>query len=254
MSVLGQARVEDATAILGDLRWLKSEREMLYLRQAAGYAAVGLEAAKRALKPGISEIALAGHVEATMRAAGSDYWAIPTELATGVRTPGGHAMPRERLIEGGDLVHLEFAGVARRYHAVGIHTMAAGDPGPRAREIYDFARDSLRAGISAVRPGVPVDVVEEASLEPLRKQGLDRHALMRFGYGVGIAYPPVWLETLQITRGLGQVLKAGMVFVLHACIEIVDEGIGVIQGGTYALTKAGLEMLVGGGDVDLDIV
>lgn len=251
---LDPARVDDSTEVLGDLRLIKSECEMAYLREAARYAAIGLEAAHKALKPGMTEVALAGQLEAAMRTAGSDFWAIPTELASGPRTPGGHATPRNRVIEPGDLVHLEFVGVARRYHVAAIHTMAAGDPGPRAREIYRLTRESLRAGLKAVRPGVAVADVEEASLEPLRKEGLEQYAMMRFGYGIGVAYPPIWLETLQISRGFDRVLEPGMVFVLHACVELIDEGIGVIQGGTYALTQSGLEMLVGGGDVELQIV
>ena len=250
---LAPARVEDATELLGDLRLVKSAAELAYLRDAGRYAGLGLEAARRTLRPGITEIALAGAIEGAMRAAGSDFWAIPTELASGPRTPGGHATPRDRFLEPGDLVHVEFAGVARRYHAVAIQTMALGEPTRRAREIYQLTRDSLRAGVSAVRPGVPADAVEEASLEPLRKVGLEGAAMMRFGYGVGVAYPPIWLETLQISRGIERRLEPGMVFVLHACVELIDEGIGVIQGGTYLLTTRGLEMLAGAGDVDLHV-
>jgi Xaa-Pro aminopeptidase len=143
--------------------------------------------------------------------------------------------------------------VARRYHAVAIQTMAAGDPGPRARDLYRLTRESLVAGVRAVRPGVPAHAVEEASLEPLRKAGLEAAAMMRFGYGVGIAYPPIWLETLQISRGIDRRLEPGMVFVLHACVELPDEGIGIIQGGTYALTDSGLELLAGAGDVELHV-
>ena len=250
---LAPARLDDATDLLGDLRLVKSPTEMAYLRQAGSHAALGLEAFRSALQPGISEVALAGRLEAAMRGAGGDYWAIPTELASGPRTPGGHATPRERIIEPGDLVHVEFAGVARRYHAVSIQTVAVGDPGPRARDVYQLARESLRAGLGAVRPRAPVGAVEEASLEPLRRVGLERAAMMRFGYGVGLAYPPIWLETLQISRGVDRWLEVGTVFVLHACVELVDEGIGVIIGGTYALTSAGAEMLAGAGDVDLHV-
>ncbi len=253
-AALAPARMDDATALLGALRLVKSAREMAYLREAARYAGLGLEAARKTLRPGMTEIALAAEVEAAMRGAGSDFWAIPTELASGPRTPGGHATPRDRAIVAGDVVHLEFAGVARRYHATAVHTMAVGDPSPRAREIYGLARESLRAGIRAVAAGVPVGAVEEASLEPLRAAGLERHAMMRFGYGIGIAYPPIWLETLQISRGFDTLLEPGMVFVLHACLELPEEGLGVVQGGTYALTPAGLETLVGGGDVPLEIV
>jgi Xaa-Pro aminopeptidase len=252
-AALAPARIEDATALLGDLRVVKSAAELAYLRTAAGHAEIGLRAARQGLRPGITEIALAGGIEAAMRAAGCDYWAIPTELASGPRTPGGHATPRERVLEPGDLVHVELAGVARRYHAVGIQTMAVGEPPPRAREIYRLTRESLRAGLRAVRPGVPAEDVEAASLGPLRQAGLEGAAMMRFGYGVGVAYPPIWLETLQISRGIARRLEPGMVFVLHACVELVDEGIGVIQGGTYALTREGPEMLAGAGDVDLHV-
>jgi Xaa-Pro dipeptidase len=242
----------DCTETLSTIRLVKSEAEMRYIAEAARFANAGLAAARRALKPGMTEIALAGIVENAMRQAGSDYWSIPTELSSGPRTPGGHATPRERPIEPGDLVHLEFAGVSKRYHAAAIHTMCLGAPSPLARELYHHARQSLAAGIAAVRSGVPVGEIEEASLEPLRKAGLEANAVMRFGYGIGIAYPPIWLEPLQITRGIDQVLQPGMVFVLHAYIQLLDEGLGIVQGGTYALTASGLQMLVGGGDVALD--
>lgn len=253
-AALAPATLVDVTDIIGATRLVKSPREIAYLRIAASHARAGLDAARRTLKPGVSEIALAAAVEAAMRGAGSDYWSIPTELASGPRTPGGHATPRQRVIERGDLVHLEFAGVERRYHAAAIHTMAAGEPSRRAREIYGLARASLQAGIVAARPGACVADVEAASLEPLRQVGLEGAALMRFGYGIGIAYPPIWLEPLQISRGFTTILEPGMVFVLHAYLQLLDEGIGVIQGGTYLLGENGIEMLVGGGDVALEVV
>jgi Xaa-Pro aminopeptidase len=249
---LAPISIVDATELLGELRVVKSASEIAYLREAAGYANTGLEAARRHAKPGISEIAFTAEVEAAMRRAGSDYWSIPIEMASGPRTPGGHATPRERIMQRGDLVHLEFAGVSHRYHAAAIHTLSLGDPGQRGREIYGLALESLASGIAATRVGVPVSAIEEASLEPLRKVGLEHAATMRFGYGIGVAYPPIWLETLQISRGSDRQLSANMVFVLHACIELPDERIGVIQGGTYLLTANGLDMLAGGGAVALD--
>ena len=77
---------------------------------------------------------------------------------------------------------------------------------------------------------------------------------MRFGYGIGFAYPPICLEPLQISRGPDQVMQQGMVFVLYADLQLADERLGIIQGGTYALGPSGVEMLVGGGDVPLEIV
>jgi Xaa-Pro dipeptidase len=245
------ACIIDATRIMGDLRLIKSASELAYLRQAASFAKAGLDTIFHALRAGRTEIAVAADIEAAMRQAGSDYWAIPTEFASGHRSAAGHGVPRPRTIETGDLAHFEFAGVAMRYHATAITTLAVGDPGRRARELYRVNLEALRAGIAAVRPGAPAAAVEEASLAPLRREGLEKHFQGRFGYGIGIAYPPIWLETLEIDRQSTQVLRSGMVFVLHSSIELPDEELGYMQGGTYALTDDGLEMLVGAGDAEL---
>ena len=254
VKALEPMKVEDATMLLGSLQCIKSELEMAYIREAAKYANIGLETARKTLRAGITEIELAAAIEWAMRAAGSDYWAVPTEIAGGPRTPGGHAAPMPRVVEKGDLVHVELAGVARRYHVVALHTMAVGEPSPRARNIYEITLESLRAGIKACKPGAPVANIENASLEPLKREGLEHTAMMRFGIGIGIGYPPVWVGSFQIDRYSKQTLESGMVFYVHACLELVDEGIGTVQGATYCVTPSGIEMLAGGGDVELEIV
>ena len=59
---------------------------------------------------------------------------------------------------------------------------------------------------------------------------------------------------MQISAGFDHRLEVSMSFTLHVWIGIADEGIGIVQGGSYLLTDDGLEQLCGGGDVDLDIV
>ncbi len=252
-AALAPARLEDASALLGDLRVFKSPAELAYIRQAAGMAEAGLAAARRAMRPGATEIGIAAAIEGGLRAAGSDYWSIPTELTSGSRTGGGHGTPRPRKVELNTLVRCEFSGVAARYHAVALHSMALGQPPKRVRDLYRLGNEVLAAGLAAAKPGAPVADVEEASLVPLRREGLEHTARGRFGYGIGIAYPPIWLETLQISRGLDRRLAPGMVFVLHSWIELPEENIGVAQGGTWALTDAGIEMLVGSGLTELEV-
>lgn len=245
------AELVDATSDIGRLRILKSATELRLLESAGKYASLGLEAFRQSISAGRTEIEVAAQLEGAMRKAGSDYPAIPTELSSGSRTAGGHATPRTRVISDGDLVHAEFAGVAERYHAVAIQTVGCGSCSFKERELYDHARRSLDAGIAAAKPGVCVADVEEASLQPLKAAGLAEAAQMRFGYGIGAAYPPIWLEALQIARGFEDTLQPGMAFVLHSCLELPEEGLGVIQGGTYVLEDDGLRMLAGAGSVEL---
>lgn len=63
--------------------------------------------------------------------------------------------------------------------------------------------------------------------------------MMRFGYGVGLGYPPTWLEQLEITRTSTQQLVAGSTFVLHARLLDEKAPLGVLVGGTYAMSEDG---------------
>jgi Xaa-Pro dipeptidase len=247
MDGLRPRKVIDASGAMGALRVVKDGRELEYVRRAAGYANRGLHAAASALAPGMTEIELAAAVEGAVRAAGSDYPAIPMELASGARSAAGHGTPREREIEAGDLVHMEFAGIHRRYHAVAIQTLAIGRPTARSSDLYRLACESLTIGVKACRPGATGAEVDAASLVPLERVGLGHAAMMRFGYGVGIAYPPTWLEVLELAQGSRQRLEAGMAVVLHVCLELPDEGLGVIVGGTYVIGAEGAALVAGAG-------
>jgi Xaa-Pro aminopeptidase len=243
----------DITPDLARLRAVKSPAEMELMRIAGTYSLRGLEAARRHARPGMTEIKLAAEVEYAMRLAGSDYCSIPTEMTSGSRSLFGHGTPVDRVLEPGDLVHLEIGGVERRYNCVAMQTLVVPGARPKqaARDLYDVALRCLRAGLQQLRPGVPAAEVERPALEIIRRAGLGDAFKMRFGYGVGIGYPPSWLEQLQITRTSTDVLDVGTTFVLHACLLDERESIGVLVGGTYAITGEGYELLGGAGDVEL---
>ena len=163
----------------------------------------------------------------------------------------GHGTPGDRLLEPGDLVHVEIGGVEARYNAVGIETFCLGDPPAAGARLYEVALACLRAGLSAVEPGIEARAVEAPALALLRDAGLGDGFKMRFGYGVGVGYPPTWLDPLEITRTSTQPLVEGTTFVLHACLLDEAASLGVLVGGTYAVGENGLEQLAGAGAVEL---
>jgi Xaa-Pro dipeptidase len=253
VAALAPARCVDCSALLAGARLVKSQLELDCLRRAGGYAEAGLRAALAHARPGISERTVAAEIEYAMRRAGSDYPSIPTELSSGPRSVLVHATPGGRLLEAGDLVHVEIGGVEARYNAVGLQTLhVGGAPPPRVGvHLYGIAQACLRAGLDAITPGIEARAVEAPALAILRDAGLVEGFMMRFGYGVGVGYPPTWLDPLQITRTSTQPLAPGTTFVLHACLLDEQEQVGVVVGGTYAVGEAGVETLAGAGPVDL---
>ena len=253
-SALGSTELIELGPAVGRLRAVKSPAEVALMRKAGEHARAGLAAARRHARSGIAEIELAGEIEYAMRQSGSDYPSIPTELSSGPRAVCAHGTPTARMLQAGDIVHVEIGGVERRYNCVGIQTLAVpGAPPPdAARQLYDVALDCLRTGLERLRPGIPASEVEAPALDVLRREGLGDVFKMRFGYGVGIGYPPSWLEPLQITRTSTEVLTRGMTLVMHVCLLDEPASTGVLIGGTYAVTEDGHELLSGAGDVDLE--
>jgi Xaa-Pro aminopeptidase len=244
-------KIEDSGFCLNKIQYIKSPAELRYVKEAAGYANLGVKAARRALRPGITELELCSAVEFAMRNAGSDYPAIPTECASGVRSPGGHAAAMPKIVGEGELVHLEFAGVSRRYHSVSMITMAAGTPSDDARRLYDVALESLLSGMEKCSPGALVADIDIASQGPIKRAGLEHAAQMRFGIGIGIGYPPIWVGSFEIDRFSKGVLVPGMVFYVHSWLGLPDKGLGAMLGGTFLVTQTGVELLSGAGPVEM---
>ena len=91
--------------------------------------------------------------------------------------------------------------------------------------------------MEAVTIGAPVAQAANAGSRVIARLGLSHTARIRWGYGVGIGYPPAWLEPLEIIETSGDIFKTGMVFCLHAHLIAPAENLGVIVGGDYLLAK-----------------
>jgi len=66
---------KDCTHILSELRMVKEEEEIERIRSAANVAAIGMSAAVKAVRPGLTESQVAGAAEFAMREAGAEeFW------------------------------------------------------------------------------------------------------------------------------------------------------------------------------------
>ena len=245
---LAPAEIVDATDLINSLRLIKSPSELVYVREAAAYANAGMQAAMGAIRPGISEIQLAAEIEYAMRSRGCDYAAMPTWVRSGPRSPNAHSQATNRVMENGDVVCIEFAGVARRYQCVTMKTFSLGEPSPRVRAMHEAGKESLLAGARAIAIGSPVAGAEEASIPPMDHRGFSQFSNMRFGIGISAAYPPSWVDTMSIIRESKEVFRSGMTFYLHTSIQIPEEGIGALVGASYLLSDEGLEQLTPGSE------
>jgi len=194
-----EAALPDATwvdvehAVCG-LRAQKSAAEIAVIRHAYGLAAAGLDAAVAAIRPGVTESAVAAEAEAAMRRAGAEGTGIDTIVASGpnARPILGRATFRE--IERDDLVVLTVAPRYQGYHGAIGRPVLVGDPGREARAALDAARRAQDACAALIRPGIEGRTVEAAGRRVMEQAGFGPNFLYSGIHSVGLIEfePPIF--------------------------------------------------------------
>lgn len=233
----------DASDIVSELRHAKSPAELEHMRRAGRIMDAGLSAAIEILEPGIRECDLHAAVSRGMYEAGGEFPAVHPPIASGPRTLSQtHVGATERVIQAGDPVTIEVGGVYKRYHAVGAHSRVAGEPTARMRAVHDGITAALDAGRELIEPGRATAELAARVQETLSSHGLARGG-RHVGYGIGIGYPPSWLEPLRLKATDGHELETGMTFFYFAGITDLDAGFCFYVGEPIAVTANGHERL-----------
>jgi Xaa-Pro aminopeptidase len=110
-------RVVDADAVAFSLRAIKTPAEQAVIDEAYRIARAGLLAAAGAIRPGVTERAVAAAAEAAMRREGAEGFGIDTMVASGIRnTQPIIARSTHRVIQADDLVAVTVAPRYEGYH------------------------------------------------------------------------------------------------------------------------------------------
>lgn len=236
---LPQCRFEDAAGLLAPLRLVKSVAEIAYLQESARITGLGIEAAVAAIRPGVTDSAVAAAGAQALHAAGSEFMSMQPIVTTGRRSSIIHVNHQRRPIAEGEPVFLEFGAAWHRYTAPMMRTVVAGRPTARMQEVFDGCRRIYDALRTAMRPGRTFHEAAQAGEQALAPMAGDVFFSGVFGYAVGAQFPPSWVEgTGFIARGQGRPFETGMVFHLPLCLRIPGEwGIGCSD--TVCVTEEG---------------
>lgn len=241
--LLPKATLLDSSSLVADERLIKSPEEIAYQRTAARMADAAMQAGLRAVRPGVSEVQIAGEMSRALGEAGSEYAAISPIVTAGRRSTMTHAMPQRQVISAGDVVILELAGVCNRYHAVLMRSAVVGKPNARVREVADVLTEAFLAAIDAAKPGAPVGNANTACNKVLNRLDLARARVHRIGYSLGLAYPPSWLEAMIVDEADEHHFAPNMSFTIEPNLSLYEEGFGLKLGDTVLCTRGGTESL-----------
>ena len=226
------------TGLVEELRETKTESEIESIRRAAGLADTALAEVRSDVGPGATERQIAHHLDDSMRAAGADRPGFDTIVASGPNSARPHHTPGERVIEGGDLIVIDFGAEIDGYRSDMTRSFVVGEPSERKNHMLEAVRRAQRAGVDAARPGVAIADVDAACRESLRGAGLDEYFTHGTGHGVGLRiHEAPWVNA----RATGT-LAPGHVITVEPGVYVPGVG-GVRWEDTVAITETGVDVL-----------
>jgi Xaa-Pro aminopeptidase len=214
--------IDDAGAV-EQLRMVKDSGEISVIREAAAIVSKTFDRTRRILRPGMTELDLAGEIERDFKRQGAAGPSFETIVASGERSAWPHAHPTSKTIARNELVVLDQGAILRGYCSDMTRTVFVGKAPRRVRSLYQAVLDALEAGKAAAKPGVKTQDVDAAARNVLRRAGLGRYFTHSTGHGIGLEIH----EAPRIGKGDDTVLAEGMAVTVEPGVYI--EGLGGIR-------------------------
>jgi len=241
--ILGDSIVHISTDLIGEIKLLKSETELKYVRKASEIADISFNAGLKTIKPGISEREISATIHYEMFMNGGDIPSSPMNFLTGDRSMFAHGEPSDKKLQDGDFMHLQFGSHYRRYCCTIGRNMCVGKPSERMKEIFNVIKEAGDACIAEMGPGKEVRKAHNIAKSIIEKAGMEKYRLHMTGYAVGIAFPPTWVEPLIVDGSSERVFEPGMVIAIEPPAFSYEDKIGVRLIDNIIITNEGVEVL-----------
>ena len=250
--------IVDPSGWVAKLRLVKDAAELEAMRRAGAVTARAVERARGRLGPGVTELALAGAIEAAFREGGAERNAFTSLVAAGERACCLHPLPSRRRVAEGELVLVDVGASWGGYAADMTRTFPVGAPTSAQRDVIAVVQEAHDAAAAVARPGSTLGAVHaaasrslEANLARLGLPGpLSRWFMHKTSHWIGLdAHDP----SSALFAGEEEVtLEPGVTFTVEPGLYIDRDaedapaalrGIGVRIEDTVAVTASGHEVL-----------
>jgi Xaa-Pro dipeptidase len=239
----GFCRLQDASRLVSELRVIKSEAEIVFVRRAAELADDALEAAVVETRCGAYEGDILAAMHNAIFRGGGDYPGNEFIIGSGKNALLCRYYSGRRHLSPQDQLTLEFAGVYRHYHACLMRTLVVGVVSAIEWQMYAACEQALTACMLSVKPGNCMGDVFDTHARVMDDLGYRKHRLDACGYSLGTTFTPTWMDWPMFHTGNEQVIRPGMVCFLHMILADSDRQLAMTLGQTVLVTESGCESL-----------
>jgi Xaa-Pro aminopeptidase len=227
-----------AGGLVEEFRAVKDDAEIARIAASAELADAALS---RVLERGIvgrTEREVALSLENEMRSAGAQGPSFGSIVAAGAHGALPHATPRDVTIRPGQLVVFDWGAELDGYCSDCTRTVATGEIGPEAAEVYELVLAAQLAGLEAVKAGADGREVDAVARSVIDVGG---HA-EGFGHGLGHGVGAEIHEAPTLSPRSEDELRLGNVVTVEPGIYLPGE-FGVRIEDLVVLTETGTRIL-----------
>jgi methionyl aminopeptidase len=212
----------------------KSEREIVFMKDAGRIVAQAHREIKIAIRPGITTLELNKIAEEVIlsngaRPAFKGYQGFPASICTSVNEEVVHGIPSLRKLENGDIISIDIGAEKNGYYADSAITLPVGDVSDEALELIRITKEALFYGISKAVSGNRLTDISYSIQSFVEGKG---YSVVRdyVGHGIGTKmHEEPQVPNFGGQPGRGPRLRPGMTLAIEP----------MVNAGTYEVMTLG---------------
>jgi Xaa-Pro aminopeptidase len=233
------AEVLETGGLVSGLRVIKDQAEIELITKAVRIQEKALEDVLDDIAPGMTELEVAGRLEAAMKARGSSEPGFQSIIAAGAHGSLPHYRPGPTKLAANKTVLIDWGAVFKGYHSDMTRVVSLGKWPAKIREIYAIVLEAQEAAAAALAPGKSTAQIDGVARGIIERAGYGP----RFGHGLGHGLGLDGHEEPRLTHMLApSTLAPGMVVTVEPGIYLPGVG-GVRIEDDYVVTPSGAKRL-----------
>ena len=250
-SLLNYCSIEDKSNLINMLRVIKSNEEIVYVRNAAELADKALDEVWKYAKAGVSESKILAEMNRVIFEGGGDYPANEFIIGSGKNALLCRYQAEKQVLNQKDQLSIEWAGTFRHYHSAMFRTILIGKPDPKHFKMHEACVEALTNCKNKLQPGNKIGEVFDVHSKTFDDFGYNKARMNACGYSLGSTFSPNWMDWPMLYTGNPYIIQPGNVFFMHMILMDSDNELAMNLGETYLVTEKGNERL---GKQKLDLV
>ena len=241
-TALPNVKFDNATAVVQEVRAVKSAEEVAFIEKAAEIIGHANEVLIAHAKPGVGEHELIAEMLREIVRRGGEPITMMLFGTGGPEVPWAQRVFTTRKLKPGDLINTEVEGKYAGYIAQALQPISLGPKPKELEKIFDATKVIFDRMVKFVKPGITFGAVAQFYQDEVAAAGYEPDGALMHGRGLGEDAPMLWGARKDFPEK-DLLLKQGHVFILKPACKQGFMRDSIRAGDTVAIEASGARRL-----------